>query len=133
MDRRFEEVDEDGALRPTIIGLGENWSKWTQKALLAPRTKVNLGVGEQKREKDAAFDLLDALTRSGALSIDCASLHVVVAATHCFEKSLLETVVQQSVNPIEKVERSALVMASVVHQQPASALVNESHQARLRQ
>ena len=41
------------------------------------------------------------------LPIECATLHVVVAATHCFDKSLVNTVVEDNVNPIEKAERSA--------------------------
>jgi len=131
MDKRFEVVDEDSALRPTIISVGEIWRKKAQKSLLARPSEASLAKDEQKAEKDAAMDLLDALTRSGALPIDCASLHVVVAATHCFERTIIETVVQQNINPIEKVERSFLTMASVVHQRSVAALVQDSHLERL--
>ena len=33
---------------------------------------------------------------------------------------------QENVNPIEKVERSTLIMASTVHQQPPAQLINQS-------
>jgi len=131
MDRRFEELDEDSSLRPTIISPADIWTKKAQKALLASPTASTLSSNEQKRERDAAFDLLDALTRSGALPIDHASLHVVIAATHCFDKTVMETVVQDNVSPIEKVERSTLIMASTIHQQPAAALVWEAQRARV--
>merc|ERR1712217_420155 len=91
-----------------------------------------LGKPEQKSEKDAALDLLDALTKSGALPIEQASLHIVVAATHCFDKTVTETVVQDNISPIDKVERSTLIMATTVHQQPASALIRESQSQRVR-
>jgi len=125
MDENFEKLDSDNALRPTIINPGKEWTKKAQKALLASPTTNVLGNDEQKMEKEAAFDLLDALTKSGALALEHASLHVVVAATHCFEHTVTETAVQENVNPIEKVERSTLIMASTVHQQPASSLINE--------
>ncbi|CAE7799825.1 unnamed protein product [Symbiodinium sp. CCMP2592] len=104
----------------------------SQKALLAQTSQTSLGADEQKQEKEAAFDLLDALTKSGALPLVNASLHVVVAAVHCFDKTVTETVIQDNMNPIENVERSALIMASTIHQQPVAALVRASHQARLR-
>lgn len=131
MDESFEKLDTDGALRPTIIKAGERWTKQAQKALLASPTTSTLHSSEQKKEKDAAFDLLDALTKSGALTVDHASLHIVLAATHCFDKSVTETVVQDNVNPIEKVERSTLIMASTIHQQPPAALINESQRPRV--
>jgi hypothetical protein len=114
---------------------------------------------------------LDALTKSGMLPLEEAALHVVIASTHCFERSLLSTVLQymsiylslfcfslslslslslalwlslrplrllaqvimDNVNPIEKLERSSLIVASTLHRLPAVAMVNESHCERIRQ
>ncbi|CAJ1392179.1 unnamed protein product [Effrenium voratum] len=131
MDSQFEKLDPDSALRPTIINVGSAWKKRSQKALLAEPKESGLDSDEQKREKDAAFDLLDAITKSGALPLSHASLHIVIAATHCFDKTVVDTVVQDNVNPIEKVERSTLIMASTVHQQPVAALMNEASQQRV--
>ena len=85
----------------------------------------------QDKEKTAAFDLLDALTRSGALLIEHAALHVVIAATHCFDDSLMDTIVQKNVNPIERVERTTLIMAATLHGVPAAELVQESQVERV--
>merc|ERR1719281_247134 len=123
MDENFERLDIDSQLRPTIITPSGNWTKRAQKALLASPTTSSLNSDDQKKEKDAAFDLLDGLTKSGAVPVDHASLHIVVAATHCFDKTVTETVIQHNANPIEKVERSTLIMASSIHKQPASAMI----------
>jgi len=131
LEKRFEAVDKEGAVRPTIINPGSTWTKRAQKALLAEPSTTSLGVDEQKSEKSRAFDLLDALSRSGGLSVDHASLHVVVAATHCFDRSLMDTIVKDNMNPIEKVERSTMVMASAIHGQPAEELVSAEHRGRL--
>ena len=88
---------------------------------------------DQGELKSAAFDLLDALSRSGALTVDCAELHVVIGATHCFDKSLMDTVIQNNVNPIEKVERSALIMAATVHAQPVENLLKQEQIARVKE
>jgi len=131
MDRRFEEFDEDSALRPTIINVGDTWTKKSQKALLGNPTSSTLHSNEQKQERNAAFDLLDALTKSGALPIDHAALHVVVAATHCFDKSVTDTIVQDNVSPIDKVERSMLIMAATTHQKSPAALIHETQRERV--
>eukprot|EP00437_Effrenium_voratum_P016221 CAMPEP_0181445170 /NCGR_PEP_ID=MMETSP1110-20121109/25449_1 /TAXON_ID=174948 /ORGANISM="Symbiodinium sp., Strain CCMP421" /LENGTH=931 /DNA_ID=CAMNT_0023569205 /DNA_START=73 /DNA_END=2868 /DNA_ORIENTATION=+ len=131
LDADFEQLDPDSALRATIVSCGASWTKRSQAKLLAQQTTETLDAEKQKREKDAAFDLLDAMTKSGALPLSHASLHIVVAATHCFDKSVLETVTQDNVNPIEKVERSSLIMAATVHQQPALAMIQDTTRARV--
>jgi len=123
MDRKFEALDVDGALRPTIVDVGKTWRKKTFKALLANPEEYSLNIDEQARERNKAFDLLDALSRSGCLSFEQASLHIVLASTHCFDKTLMNTVIQDNVNPIEKVERSTLIVATTIHDRSAGELV----------
>jgi hypothetical protein len=131
LDSRYEELDSDSVLRPTIINAGCVWSKKSFKSLMSEAETKPLHTDDQVLEKNAAFDLLDALSKSGALVMHSASLHVVIAATHCFDKSLMDTVVQGNVNPIERVERSALIMASTIHEKSASDLISENQRSRV--
>jgi hypothetical protein len=131
LDRRYEELDSDSVLRPTIINPGSVWSKKSFKSLMSEAETKSLHTDDQVSEKNAAFDLLDALSKSGALVMHSASLHVVIAATHCFDKTLMDTVVQGNVNPIERVERSALIMASTIHELPACDLISDNERSRV--
>jgi len=110
-------------MRPTKIIVADTWRKKAQKALLASPADSVLQKAEQDTEKQKAFDLLDALSRAGSLPIDAASLHVILAATHCFDESLINTLVVRNVNPIEKLERSSLIVAETVKGVPATELV----------
>jgi len=123
LEAKFDELDVDGALRPTIINIGDTWTKRFLKGLLAEPTEDVLTTDQQVRERNRAFDLLDALTKSGALVLEEAQLHVFIAATHCFDKTLINTLVQDNVNPIEKVERSSLIVATTIHALGAADLV----------
>jgi hypothetical protein len=89
-------------VRPTKVLLGEVWRKKFQKALLAKPTETSLGKDELRTEKNKAFDLLDALSKSGALPLGNCQLHVLIVVTHCFDRTLMETVFRDNVNPIEK-------------------------------
>mmetsp|Transcript_9281 Transcript_9281/g.29472 ORF Transcript_9281/g.29472 Transcript_9281/m.29472 type:complete len:1028 (+) Transcript_9281:35-3118(+) len=131
LDAKLLTAEGGAAIRPTTIKVGEMWTKRSQKALLGKPKEEALHTEEQQREKQAAFDLLDALSCSGALPIACCSLHVVVAATHAFDQSLLNTVIQQNVNPIEKLERSSLLVATTIHDAPAGRLLRDKVRERV--
>jgi hypothetical protein len=131
LDRKLEQLDTDSAVRPTIINTGPTWTMRSQKAILADPETRTLNENDQKTERTRAFDLLDCLSRSGALDIECAELHVIVAATHCFEKSVVDTVIQDNVNPIEKVERSALIVASTIHDVDVATLIKSDQLERV--
>ena len=132
LERKFEALDSDNCLRPTILKTGDVYQKTHQKGLLSKPATQRLHAEAQKQEKDRAYDLLDALTRSGALAVEEASLHVVVASTHCFDKTLMDAVVQDNVNPIEKVERSVLIAASAIHCRAAEAMLREEQVGRVK-
>jgi hypothetical protein len=105
-----------------------------QENLLTKARESMLTPEQIKLEKDKAFDLLDALSRSGSLPIACAELHVVVAVTHCFEKDVMGTIIKDNVNPIEKIEKTMLLMASTIHGVKPQALIeNQVQSARLMQ
>lgn len=131
LDSKFAELDTDSALRPTIIKMGPTWSRKSQAGLLSKPTTSSLQETEQKEEKNQAFDLLDALTRSGVLAVVEASLHVVLAATHCFDKTVVNAVVQDNINPVEKVERSVLIVSSAISGLPAQQLINQDQLERV--
>ena len=123
LDAKLLSLDKDSAVRPTRIDVGKVWTRRAQRALLAKPTSSTLGTDEQKQEKEKAFDLLDALSRSGDMPFDCAALHVILAVTHCFDASLMDTVVVKNVNPIEKLEHSSLLLATTIHDLPAERLL----------
>ena len=116
LDHKFAAFDEDHALHPTVLKTSKDaWKKTFFKSLLATEDSTTLSQPDRVKEHNKAYDLLDALSRSGVLCFDDAALHIVLAATHSFDKSLLNTIVQDNVNPIEKVERSTLIIATTIH------------------
>jgi hypothetical protein len=134
IDAKFDKLDEDGAVRPTKVLLGEVWRKKFQKALLAKPSETSLGKDELRTEKNKAFDLLDALSKSGALPLGNCQLHVLIVVTHCFDRTLMETVFRDNINPIEKVERTQLIIASAVHNtDDVTPLIRDNQLARVKE
>jgi hypothetical protein len=133
LESRYEQLDLDNALRPTTIKVGDIWSLESQRTLLSSPHSALLSTKHQEEERRKAFDLLDALSRSGTLSFgEHASLHVMICATHGFDKTLIDTVIQDNMNPIEKMERSLLIVATTVHNKRADEMIKEEELDRIR-
>jgi hypothetical protein len=115
LDAKLEELELDLALRSTVIKASSNWTRTRQENFLTAPATLALTVSDIATERKKALDLLDAISRSGTLAIDCSELHVFVAVSHCFDNDVLGTVVQDNINPIAKVERSSLLLASTIH------------------
>ena len=130
LDAKLEAMDKDSAVRPTVIKTGKSWVRKTQPNLLGKHVSAVLDSAAQEAEKNKAFDLLDALSLSGALAIEGTELHVIVAATHRFDKALIDTVVQDNISPIDKLERSTIVIASTIHNVPPEQLLLPQHASR---
>jgi hypothetical protein len=131
LDAKFSALDPDGALRPTIIHLAASWTKTSQTSLLTAPTTATLDADAQREMRVKAFDLLDALTKSGALPVRECELHVVVAATHCFATTLMGAIVEESINPVDKLDCSSLIVASTIHGETPSALIRNSEHSRV--
>jgi len=123
LDDKCGALDKESTLRPTIITVGETWERSVQKGLLSIPYNETLKIEDQERERNQAFDLLDSLSRSGSLVMEDACLHVVIASTHSFDKTLMNTIIQGNVNPIEKLESSTLIVATTIHGQSAEELL----------
>ncbi|KAJ3376918.1 hypothetical protein HDU92_008813 [Lobulomyces angularis] len=116
IDDKFEEMKSKHT-KPTIIEIGKIWKKKINKSFLREKTEnAELKSEEQRKELNGAFDLLDAISRSGSLSLEESELHVIISTTHYFEESVIYTVIENNVNPIEHVEKSLLLVNSVVFQ-----------------
>merc|ERR1739848_637993 len=131
LDKAIELHDRNAAIRSTTIETNNNWTRISQKNLLSKSVEERLSEDAVATETSRAFDLLDAMSRSGSLSIPASELHVVICATHRFEKSVMETVLLDNVNPIEKLELSTLLMASTILNTPVHDLVGGSSLERL--
>jgi len=56
----------------------------------------------------------------------------VIASTACFDKSLMQTVTRDNINPIERAEAVTAIMASTLHGLASPlAVIRESEKARV--
>ena len=128
---KFEEDGQDTVIRPAIITAGNQWQFTSQPQLLGGTVMRSLNADDQRTEKLQAFGLLDALTKSGALSILDSTIHVIISSAHVFDKSLVNTIIQDNIDPIKKLEQSMLIMAATIHELPAAELVETSQVQRV--
>ena len=120
LNQALEQYGDESTVRTTTIIPGGPFYRKRQENILANLLESKLS---RQMEKNKAFDLLDAVSRSGSLPLLAAELHVIMGVTHSFEDSVMETVIQKNMNPIEKMERSALIVASTIHNVSVPELV----------
>eukprot|EP00980_Cylindrotheca_fusiformis_P017289 scaffold5347_cov130-Cylindrotheca_fusiformis.AAC.11 len=131
LDAKFEMYDKDGALKSTLIKAGRSWTRSRQENLLVESRKTVLDSNMVSSERNKAMDLLIAISRSGSLQIESSSLHVVIAVSHCFEKHIMETIIEDNINPIEKMKRSMIMIGAVIHNIAESDFVADKKKHRL--
>ncbi|KAJ3167544.1 hypothetical protein HDU87_001493 [Geranomyces variabilis] len=102
------------AVRPAILCIQDRWTRSRAKSILHPPTTTTLDISAQRAERDAAFHLLDALSRSGELTLENVHLHVICAATHAFDRTLVDTVIRGNVDPLSVIRETNLVIAGAV-------------------
>lgn len=145
LDGRFEHMDvslsnattislrrnDMEELQAMILKPSSTWSRRRQSGLLGKAETTSMTTENIDGEKRMAYELLDALTKGGALPLQQTTLHVIIGSSHTFERTLINTVVQENVNPIEKLEKTLAVMGSIIHNVPIDALVKPEHLGRL--
>jgi hypothetical protein len=123
LDAKLEKYDLDGSLRSVILRASDQWTLKKQDTLLSPAVSAAFDSSDIEEARKRSFDLLDAISRSGTLPIQSSELHVFVAVSHCFEKTIVETVIQDNVDPIERLEESMMLLASTVYGSSPEALL----------
>lgn len=74
--------DKEGVIQSVVIKIDNNWTRKWQTNLLEKQKMTNLRGNKIKLDKDEAFDLLDALSRSGLLLIACSELHAIISLSY---------------------------------------------------
>ncbi|KAJ3275444.1 hypothetical protein HDV01_000271 [Terramyces sp. JEL0728] len=133
LDATFEKYTADSAIRSTIIKVSDYFERTRKEGFHTAAVTGKMYADAMKTEKNQALDLLDALTRSGELNLLDCEMHVVIAMTQCFDKTLMETIVQDNCNPIEVIERSVLLMAKEIFGSNLKELVNESEISKIKE
>merc|ERR1711998_612542 len=121
---RCTEIDPTAKLRPTIIKVSSGWKKNYKESILSPLASTTLLDSQTKEEKNKAFDLLDALSKSGSISLDAVDLHIVIASTHCFDKTVVDTVIQNK-NILNLIKNSEINRIKKVSPMLFPSLTNE--------
>ncbi len=108
-------LDRSGSsLRQTVLHVDSRWIR-EESGFLGATKRVELGRDEIAAERNTCFSLLDSLSNGGCLSLgNEAELHVIFATMHQYEKSIMETVVQDSRNPIEELEHDWSLMFEAI-------------------
>eukprot|EP01060_Flectonema_neradi_P001170 TRINITY_DN1069_c1_g1_i6.p1 TRINITY_DN1069_c1_g1~~TRINITY_DN1069_c1_g1_i6.p1 ORF type:complete len:944 (+),score=222.58 TRINITY_DN1069_c1_g1_i6:428-3259(+) len=117
LEQKFSSTTETAAaLRPVTLKTGDCWSKLAFSSILDSRGEVaSLSGLSLKSEKEAAFNLLDALTKSGTVAVKEVSVSILFGFSHSWAESILKTVAKRNRNPLEIAANTALELARTLH------------------
>ena len=118
LEQKFSSTTETAvALRPLTLKTGDSWSKLKYSSLLDSQGKmISLSGPSLKSEKEAAFNLLDALTKSGTVPLKEASVAIIFGFSHSWAESILRTVAKRNRNPLEIATNTAIELARTLHE-----------------
>ncbi|KAJ9443073.1 hypothetical protein DIPPA_19041 [Diplonema papillatum] len=123
-------------VRPVIVKVGTSWRASELEATTLPGSTRRPGQPDpgfrkkadwQRAEKNKAFDLIDAVTRSGSAQLKKGTMHVFVGGAHCFDTSVVDAVVVHNVDPIERIDAACIATVAALHDQPASFIRTTTH------
>mgnify|MGYP003385721902 CR=1 FL=1 len=109
------------SVQANILHVAPVWTRKRQASLVGgpgAAREENLLVREQKAEWTRVMDLLDMITKSGALDLDGTgqvAMHVVVSSTCRFEDSLINSIIRGNINPINELDSTLAVIAATIH------------------
>ena len=84
-----------------------------------------------RNEKNKAFDLLDAITKSGALPLKCAEFHLLIATAHSFPQSIMCALARDNIDIVTSMNRTVMIAAATVLGVPVSELLTERARAEM--
>lgn len=76
LESALDRLDSAAAVRPTLLHPATTWGRRRQTDLLSQPRAEDLNSDALGKERQRAWDLLDALTKSGLLPLEEATLHV---------------------------------------------------------
>lgn len=131
LESRIQQLDPDAGLSATTISLGKMWTLFSKQSVQSPVVTTKIDSTERAADQSQAIRLLTALSKSGTIPFEHSELHTLVPFTQSFDETLINIVVQEDKNPIDAVERSSLVIATTIFNQPAKDLVAQNQVSRL--
>ena len=113
LENKLGAISNEIELAPTIIKIGDVWERRQSTLVGAKDVLQTLSTKDQKQESKRAMDLLDALSRSGAISLQNVSLHVLIPTTQCFGKALMSSLVQDNMDILGVIDTASTIVDSV--------------------
>eukprot|EP01060_Flectonema_neradi_P010865 TRINITY_DN1793_c2_g1_i2.p1 TRINITY_DN1793_c2_g1~~TRINITY_DN1793_c2_g1_i2.p1 ORF type:complete len:890 (+),score=147.47 TRINITY_DN1793_c2_g1_i2:152-2821(+) len=119
LEKRFAEITTPGSnVRPVIITPDPSgWSQSTHPSILSttPPPLKKLLQSDIKRAKQSAFDLIDAITKSGSVPLCETSLHVLFGFNNNWNDGVIQSAAKHNINPLNAGTETIVEVINVLH------------------